>query len=36
MVVLPLKEMSRAEKLRIMEAIWNDLASDESSFESPE
>ncbi len=36
MVALALKEMSRAEKLRIMEAIWNDLASDESSFESPE
>ncbi len=36
MVALPLKEMSRAEKLRMMEAIWNDLASDENSLESPE
>ncbi len=33
--VLPLKKMSRAEKLRAMEAIWTDLTQDEHQFESP-
>jgi hypothetical protein len=32
---LPLHEMSREEKLRIMEALWEDLSRDEKSFESP-
>jgi hypothetical protein len=33
--VLPLKTMSRAEKLRIMEEIWVDLTEDDETFESP-
>lgn len=33
--VLPLKKMSRAEKLRAMEAIWTDLTQDEQQFDSP-
>lgn len=33
--VLPLKKMSRAEKLRAMEAIWADLTQDDRRFESP-
>ena len=32
---LPLKKMSRVEKLRAMEAIWADLSQDEDQFESP-
>lgn len=34
-VVLPLKKMSRDEKLRAMEALWADLSQDEVRFESP-
>jgi hypothetical protein len=34
-VVLPLKKMSRDEKLRAMEALWADLSQDENRFESP-
>jgi Putative addiction module component len=34
-VVLPLKKMSRDEKLRVMEALWADLSQDEDRFESP-
>ena len=34
-VGLSLKKMSRAEKLRAMEAIWTDLTQDEERFESP-
>ncbi len=34
-VVLPLKKMSRDEKLRAMEALWADLSQDEGRFESP-
>jgi hypothetical protein len=34
-VVLPLKKMSRDEKLRAMEALWADLSQDEDHFESP-
>lgn len=33
--ILPLKKMSRVEKLREMEAIWVDLSGDEVAFESP-
>lgn len=33
--VLPLKTMSRAEKLRIMEEIWADLTQDDESLDSP-
>jgi len=34
-IVLPLKKMSRVEKLRAMEALWADLSQDEEQFESP-
>ena len=34
-VVLPLKKMSRDEKLRAMEELWADLSQDEGRFESP-
>ena len=34
-VVLPLKKMSRTDKLRAMEALWADLSKDEARFESP-
>ena len=30
-----LKKMSRADKLRTMEALWPDIASDEGKYESP-
>lgn len=33
--VLPLGQMTREEKLRIMEELWIDLSRDESQFESP-
>ena len=32
---LPLKKMSRDEKLRAMEALWADLSQDENRLESP-
>ena len=32
---LPLNQMSREEKLRIMEELWADLSRDESQVESP-
>jgi len=35
-VALPLKKMSRDEKLRAMEALWTDLSKDDDGFESPE
>lgn len=34
-IILPLKEMSRVEKLQAMEAIWADLCEDEDRLESP-
>ena len=34
-VTLPIKRMSRADKLRAMEALWADLSRDEAEFESP-
>jgi len=34
-ILLPLKKMSRDEKLRAMEAIWTDLSQNEKQFESP-
>ena len=34
-VVLPPQKMSRAEKLRAMEALWVDLSKDDDRFESP-
>jgi hypothetical protein len=33
--ILPLKKMSRLEKLRAMEALWTDLSQDDDAFESP-
>lgn len=33
--VLPLKKMSRPEKLRAMEALWIDLSQDDAAFKSP-
>ena len=34
-VALPLKKMSRDEKLRAMETLWADLSKDEDRLESP-
>jgi len=34
-LTLSLKKMSRADKLRAMEALWSDLAKNENRFESP-
>lgn len=34
-LTLPLKKMSRDEKLRAMEALWADLSQDEGKVESP-
>jgi len=34
-VTLPLKKMSRQEKLMAMEALWADLSQDESKLISP-
>ncbi len=31
-----IKNLSRQEKLRIMEAIWEDLSQDETQVESPQ
>ena len=35
MISLPLKKMSRAEKLIALEAIWEDLSRNEEDFKSP-
>lgn len=35
-ITLPLEQMSVAEKLRALEAIWEDLSRDESKLDSPE
>ena len=34
-ITLPLKSMTKADKLRAMEELWADLSRDESSFEAP-
>lgn len=34
-VTLPLKRMSKADKLRAMEALWNDLSLDDDKLPSP-
>lgn len=36
MISLPLQQMSRAEKLMALEALWDDLSRNEETFESPE
>jgi putative addiction module component (TIGR02574 family) len=33
---LPLGQMTREEKLRMMEELWTDLSRNESQLESPE
>ena len=35
MDILAIKQWSREEKLRMMEAIWEDLSEDEQSIQSP-
>ena len=35
MISLPLKEMTQAEKLMALEAIWDDLSRNDEAFESP-
>ena len=34
-ITLPLDQMSTMEKLRAMEALWNDLSRREAELESP-
>ena len=34
-VELPLSQLTLAQKLDLMEIIWDDLARDDKSFESP-
>jgi len=33
---IEIKQLSREEKLRVMEAIWEDLSTDDELIESPE
>jgi len=33
---MAIKQLSREEKLRVMEAIWEDLSSEDQSLPSPE
>lgn len=35
-ITLPLKRMSREDKLRAIEALWADLSRDESEIDSPD
>ena len=35
-VTLPLSDMTVAEKLQLMETLWEDLSRDAGAFESPE
>ncbi len=35
MISLPIKQMSHAEKLMALEALWEDLSRDETAYESP-
>jgi hypothetical protein len=34
-ITLPLDQMTTADKLRVMEELWADLARNEKEFESP-
>jgi hypothetical protein len=34
-ITLPLKQMSRMEKLMALEALWDELSRDQVEFESP-
>ena len=33
--MIGIKQLSREEKLRVMEAIWEDLSSEDQSIQSP-
>ncbi len=33
--IINLKQLSREEKLRVMEAIWEDLSSEDQTMSSP-
>ena len=33
---IEIKQLSREEKLRVMEAIWEDLSNEEEQVESPD
>jgi hypothetical protein len=35
MITLPIEQMSQAEKLMALEALWADLSRNEEAFESP-
>lgn len=35
MSIAELRKLPRAEKLKIIETLWGDLAGEEESFESP-
>jgi putative addiction module component (TIGR02574 family) len=35
MSVAEMRKLSRTEKLKIIETLWNDLAQEEDRFESP-
>ncbi|MBK9991093.1 MAG: addiction module protein [Verrucomicrobia bacterium] len=34
-ITLPLKKMSRSDKLIAMEALWTDLSADDAKLDSP-
>jgi hypothetical protein len=34
-ITLPLKKMTKSQKLRAMEDLWNDITRDEDRFQSP-
>lgn len=36
MTMIDLQQMSREEKLKVMHALWEDLARDEDAVECPE
>jgi hypothetical protein len=36
MTTIDLTQMSREEKLKVMHALWEDLAKDEEALDSPE
>lgn len=35
-ITLPIQQMSQAEKLMALEALWEDLSRNEEAYESPE
>ncbi len=34
-ILKEIKQLSRADKLKIMEALWKDLSGDEEKYDSP-